>query len=1057
MCFMNNVKRWVTCLSLLVCAYAQDVVISFGNVTNTSAEVNYSSNIDIGGFQFTFTGGGLLNVSGGESDNLTMVSFNPESGGVIGFDMTGYSIAPGSGLLANLEFSSEPGASLCLEELVISSAGGTTADSEFGGCVTLSMPEITISLGSVDLNNGTAEVNYSSSAGITGFQFDVTGMEVTGVSGGGPLDVNTANNTVIAYSLDLSSIPAGSGTLVVLEGSFSGYELCLNGISATDDVLLDDVSTSLSDCAGTALLSLGAFDSENGTIDVTYSSPVDIAGFQFSVSGISPSAATTEHGDFTVSANSETGIVLGFSFTGEVVPAGSGLLTTLTVDSYENGGLACVENGLFTDSSGSDGSPAGGCTGLPYTTDGADFTLGSVDQEAGTIIVNMENSTDIYGFQFDVTGNISGMDIGDGGSALDAGFTVSAGGSTVLGFSFDGDFIPEGSGHLVTLTFDGSAGADFCLANSVASDQVGEISSTSSGCYSFVVVTASSDEDIVLPDVEVSEDVSVDIDIPAGGLDAPDGTDVEIEVTSEDPGEVESGAAEGSVSVDVEAGLTIDAGDVELAEGSSIEITITYGDGDSRDHEIMCSVDDDGLIEEVDGSNCDGVQCTGEIDEFGTYIVGTPIPDCAGTPGGTAYLDACGTCDDEPSNDCVDSFVFTHSLGGGNNLIALPGYLDNTGSQDMMNGLIGSSGNNVVFLIGQGVGLFNTGSASEPSWSGNLNDISPFSGYWINVSSAYDWTVEFNAPLTACESYPVGGGNNLLSYKWGAGESSTLTAMGGEAFATANFNFIIGQGVGLFNTPGGWSGNLNNLSEGKGYWVNVIDGSIDFRWGMDGCGGAPDPGNQTEFDLSRTMPEEFKFVQSTEQAFYLIEQLNIDGVELDKEDIILAYNDDVLVGSIHWDGAYTPVPVMGRDISEQTAGFSEIGDVPVFKLFDSETGSMVTLDGEVQGWNSLLVTSVSELAGSVSVEIPNELSLNPAFPNPFNPVTTISYNLPYDGMVNVWVYDVTGRQVANLVNDVQKQGSHVIEWNADGQSTGMYLMKLNFGSESRIQKLMLVK
>ena len=117
------------------------------------------------------------------------------------------------------------------------------------------------------------------------------------------------------------------------------------------------------------------------------------------------------------------------------------------------------------------------------------------------------------------------------------------------------------------------------MSNGVLSSSSGEVLESSvSGCFSYIVVTASSDEDIVLDDIVLDEDVSVDIDIPAGGLDVEDGADVEIEVTSEDPEEVESEAVDGSVSVEVEAGLTIDAGDIELTEGESVEVTITYDD-----------------------------------------------------------------------------------------------------------------------------------------------------------------------------------------------------------------------------------------------------------------------------------------------------------------------------------------------------------------------------------------------------------------------------------------------------------------------------------------------
>ena len=50
-----------------------------------------------------------------------------------------------------------------------------------------------------------------------------------------------------------------------------------------------------------------------------------------------------------------------------------------------------------------------------------------------------------------------------------------------------------------------------------------------------------------------------------------------------------------------------------------------------------------------------------------------------------------------------------------------------------------------------------------------------------------------------------------------------------------DINFLLTQGFGLFNTNDGWSGNLTTLIEGKGYWVNITDGSLDFKWGMSDC------------------------------------------------------------------------------------------------------------------------------------------------------------------------------------------------------------------------------
>jgi hypothetical protein len=418
--------------------------------------------------------------------------------------------------------------------------------------------------------------------------------------------------------------------------------------------------------------------------------------------------------------------------------------------------------------------------------------------------------------------------------------------------------------------------------------------------------------------------------------------------------------------------------------------------------------------------------CTWESALFDCDGNCTVESDCNGECGGTAETDACGVCDGDDSScsgctdpeasnfdpdatiddgTCESGFFFTHDLGFGNNLISFPGYLENDSSQDLLEGLI-SEGTGVVFLLGQGVGLFNTASG----WSGNLNYIAPTSGYWLNVEGSHVWDLEFTSGLESCTSYDVSSGNNLLSYKWGDDNANTLIALGGEEFATDNFNFILGQGVGLFNTANGWSGNLNQLQQGKGYWINITNGSVDFKWGFDDCASAGSISSPI-VELEKILPEEFQFTQSTEQAFYLTKDIQLDGAQPTEEDIVLAYNNDIFVGSAMWTGEYTAVPVMGKDISGLTAGFCEIGDNVQFKLYQHSTGDIINLTGNADSWNSLSVTHVEKLTGSTNVELPSALTLNPAFPNPFNPVTTISYGIPTDGLVNVAIYDVNGRMI----------------------------------------------
>ena len=89
--------------------------------------------------------------------------------------------------------------------------------------------------------------------------------------------------------------------------------------------------------------------------------------------------------------------------------------------------------------------------------------------------------------------------------------------------------------------------------------------------------------------------------------------------------------------------------------------------------------------------------------------------------------------------------------------------------------------------------------------------------------------------------------------------------------------------------------------------------------------------------------------------------------------------------------------------------------------------------------------------------MPGEYRLYHAYPNPFNPATVIGYDLPEAGLVQITIYDITGREVTNPVNSVEDAGYHQIRWDASSYSSGAYFVKMVSGDFTRTQKVMLVK
>jgi len=93
---------------------------------------------------------------------------------------------------------------------------------------------------------------------------------------------------------------------------------------------------------------------------------------------------------------------------------------------------------------------------------------------------------------------------------------------------------------------------------------------------------------------------------------------------------------------------------------------------------------------------------------------------------------------------------------------------------------------------------------------------------------------------------------------------------------------------------------------------------------------------------------------------------------------------------------------------------------------------------------------------------PSNFKLFSAYPNPFNPVTTLRYDLPKDGLVNITVYDLLGNIINQLVNEDQNSGYKTVNWNATNNqdqpvSAGVYFYSIEAGDFRQTKKMILLK
>jgi hypothetical protein len=206
---------------------------------------------------------------------------------------------------------------------------------------------IELSIGSVA--DGSMEIIMHNTMPISGFQFELTGVELgdNACSGGSAGDAgfevsNNASGMVLGFSMTGSEIPAGDGVLTNVAYTAIADESCItNDIFALGEWPGGFYEIIIGDCA--------ALDNNaTSTVDVLYDSDSDIAGFQFHVDGdvtvTGVGGGDAEAAGFTVSTGSNN--VLGFSLTGSVISAGSGTLITLE---YTGDGSPCLSDLILSD------------------------------------------------------------------------------------------------------------------------------------------------------------------------------------------------------------------------------------------------------------------------------------------------------------------------------------------------------------------------------------------------------------------------------------------------------------------------------------------------------------------------------------------------------------------------------------------------------------------------------------------------------------------------------------------------------------------------------------
>ncbi|NQV49100.1 MAG: T9SS type A sorting domain-containing protein [Candidatus Marinimicrobia bacterium] len=401
----------------------------------------------------------------------------------------------------------------------------------------------------------------------------------------------------------------------------------------------------------------------------------------------------------------------------------------------------------------------------------------------------------------------------------------------------------------------------------------------------------------------------------------------------------------------------------------------------------------------------------------------------------------------ESGPDVMSSF-FIHNIGAGD---------------DNLNWTAGMTGLNWIFGIDPTTGSTAVGDSSAVSFGIRPNNLSPglSTGFlWVSSNAVNINVVEIQLEIT------LGGGTNT---------APTALAQEIEINEDEDVEIVL-EG----SDPEMDFLNYSVILDPLNGWIEYLpDGSTIYR---------PD----TNF-FGR---DSFQFVANdgaldSEPAWVSIELIAVNdppetfALLSPVNDSQVVFNQDNPFGSVlfSWSAAndvdspityrFESTGVEGLVLDPHSADADTSVRVYLFELFDLSDTTHVTLV-----WNIIATDSVEEVVSTngpftlllidsttVSVEsklIPEDYALKANYPNPFNPSTSIGFDLPEAGLVRLEILDLKGRQVALLINDDYAAGSYEAIWSAldnrgDPLGTGVYFYRLTAGRHSMVRKMILLK
>ena len=369
----------------------------------------------------------------------------------------------------------------------------------------------------------------------------------------------------------------------------------------------------------------------------------------------------------------------------------------------------------------------------------------------------------------------------------------------------------------------------------------------------------------------------------------------------------------------------------------------------------------------------------------------------------------------------------SYALNGGWNLVSVPGHPESSAREDIFPGALSlwgwdNSGNDHLYV--------------------QADELSPGLGYWLNLPSDMSRTVIADAPVTETKSLPVG---------W------SLAGVFKDPVAVSQLKTAAPQIRSVFGYEGAYH-LAEVLTPGKGYWVKVTDepiAALDF--------GQFEPAPTS--DVAKRIVAESSGLPSlyaiSESSKIVLELGAVDPEVTALPPVPPTGSADARILLSGYDSWMTPIaadtyPVRFQEIEELKWNFGRSRDgMWSLELAD---GRHVALEGE--GSVSLSGGVVHGLLHQTKEARQYSYDLRSNFPNPFNPTTTIGYQIGESGYVKLEIFNVLGQRVRLLVDSEQSPGAYRMIWDGRNDSglalaAGTYFLRMQSGTYVQTRKMVL--